>query len=257
MSTTNINDKNIALRGVQLLQNIVNSTSSEPLSFQTLSEQSELNYFSLKELLHQLEQQGYIEKLPHSKHYIAGRKLFDFSLNTFSQTYKTERTRALTQLSNTVKETCNCSLLGNAHIIYLDRVEANWSININLKVGSKLPLNCTASGKLLLAYMPAIKRNKLLEHLYLVNHTENSIIMPEDLEKEFKIIRQNGYAIDNEELFIDTVAISVPVFLKKNTTLMAVAIHAPKFRKSVQDLKSFLPELKNTAETIQKLYRCD
>jgi DNA-binding IclR family transcriptional regulator len=258
MTNSDSSKSAITLRGLKILEQIISAPSSQPTTFTNLYQQNNFNYNSLKSLLNFLENESYIEYLPHLKSYISGNNALDLSLKIFANNpLREKRATILAQLSEKVQETCNCSLFNEGNIIYLDRVEANWPVSISLNVGSRVPINCTASGKLILAYMSEKNRAQILKFSNLVHSTKNSIVDIESLKKECEHIRKNGFATDNEELFLDTVAISVPVFIKKNTALMAVAIQAPKFRQSVQSLKEFLPELKNTAENIQSLYRSD
>jgi DNA-binding IclR family transcriptional regulator len=56
-----------------------------------------------------------------------------------------------------IGETCNFTMLDGGEVIYLDRVEAAWPLRMNLSSGSRVPLHCTASGKLLLALQPKVR----------------------------------------------------------------------------------------------------
>ena len=50
---------------------------------------------------------------------------------------------------------------------YLDRVETHWPLRMQFVIGSKVPLHCTASGKLFLSQLPGKQMSSLIENLIL------------------------------------------------------------------------------------------
>ena len=64
-----------------------------------------------------------------------------------------ERHHILDSLVDEIGETCNCTMLDGDEVVYLDRVETAWPLRVNLQPGSRVPLHCSASGKLFLAHM--------------------------------------------------------------------------------------------------------
>ena len=52
-------------------------------------------------------------------------------------------------------------MLDGTELIYLDRVESDWPLQICLNIGSRVPLHCTASGKLFLSLTPDSFRKAL------------------------------------------------------------------------------------------------
>jgi IclR family transcriptional regulator, acetate operon repressor len=82
----------------------------------------------------------------------------------------------LNVLVEKVQETCNLGMLDGDQVIYIGWFERNWPLRMRLDVGSRVPPHCTAIGKLLLAYMSARERDRLLDMLALCNQprTKNS-----------------------------------------------------------------------------------
>src|SRR5690606_15805750 len=105
----------------------------------------------------------------------------------------------LVELVKQVEETCNFTTLDGTQVLYLDRVEAQWPLRLIFDVGSHVPLHCTASGKLLLAFMPSRECARVLPHLKLDAKTPSTITCLLALEREIKQIRDQGYATDREE----------------------------------------------------------
>lgn len=62
-------------------------------------------------------------------------------------------------------ETCNLTMLDGAQVVYMDRVQAQWPLRLSFQPGSRVPAHASASGKLLLALLPARERQRILERL--------------------------------------------------------------------------------------------
>ena len=65
--------------------------------------------------------------------------------------------------------------------------------------------------------------------------------------KEIEDVRDRGYAVADEEHEAGIRAISVPVFGHGEVAAAAVAIAAPAFRMSVEELEAHLPTLREAA----------
>ena len=82
----------------------------------------------------------------------------------------------LQRLVRTLNETCNIGTLLNGEVIYLDRVEAeHWPLRLHYTSGSRVPLHCSAIGKLFLALAPSPRRQRLLQSLELRRFTDRTI----------------------------------------------------------------------------------
>ena len=144
-------------------------------------------------------------------------------------------------------ETCNLVVLDSNEIVYLDRVETNWPYRIHLPVGSHLPIYCTATGKLFLANMKLASRDRLLDSLSLKAHTDNTITDLYELKEQIKKIAADGVSMDHGEFIEGMISIAVPVIARDQQMCMAVAIHAPSARRSMDELRQYLPALRKAA----------
>ena len=71
----------------------------------------------------------------------------------------------LRQLSEEVGETCNITIPDGSQMRYLDRVETHCPLRMEFMIGTKVPLHCTASGKLFLSQLPGEQMSSLIENL--------------------------------------------------------------------------------------------
>lgn len=157
------------------------------------------------------------------------------------------RHHVLSSLVAQMGETCNFTTLDGAGVLYLDRVEAPWHWRLTLEAGAHVPLHCTASGKLFLAFMSSEQRETMLRTIELHPITENSISTVQALRAECLTIREQGYAFDREEFVPGLVAMAVPVQDTQGEVRAALAVHAPVARMPLDRALSHLSLMRRAA----------
>jgi DNA-binding IclR family transcriptional regulator len=205
-------------------------------------------------LCQRLSASGYLAREPGGHHYVVGPRLFRLGLNVQRGGAGTERRTILQSVVDAVGETCNFTALAGDEVIYLDRVEARWPLRLHLEPGSRVPVHCTASGKLLLAFMPEVRRARLLKNLDFSPFTPNTIKDAKAFTSELGLIAKQGYSLDREEFLLGLAAIAVPVRDARGEVLAAIACHAPSVRfslvRAVECLPIFQRAAKRMAETL-------
>ena len=197
---------------------------------------------------------GYITRGVNEREFAVGPGLRQLALDTLNHgTVRGLRHDVLAELVREVGETCNFTTLDGASVLYLDRVEAPWPWRLSLDVGAHVPLHCTASGKLFLAFMPARQRRTLVAGLSLTRMTERTRVTVPALEAECKEIAQRGYSLDDEEFITGLVALAVPVRDAQGAVRAALAVHAPKARLSIAAAQERLPAMLAAAQRMRGL----
>ena len=231
------------------------SESRNKLTSAEIAEQLELPKPTVYRLINNLYDSGLLKKDPFGKGHIPGDNLQKLAVQVLSHDAANAPRRAiLQQLSEEVGETCNITILDGKNPLYFDRVETDWPIRVQLPLGTRVPIHCTASGKLFLANMNKRSRKDLLDSLELKRHTDKTITDSDILEKELEHIKQTGIGTDNEEFIRGMVAIAVPVIDKNSNMVFSIAVHAPTVRRSIDELRQYVPALRRTAAAIDKLY---
>lgn len=204
-------------------------------------------------LLSQLETGGLLLREPDGRRYTLAPRLLRLSedaLATSSQ--HGVRHAVLRQLVADVGESCNYTMLSGGEVLYLDRIESAFPLQFNLRPGTRVPVHCSASGKLLLAHWPAARRKALLDGLPLTRHTGTTLCTREALEEAFRQIRRDGYAVDAEEFVEGLVCVAVPVPSSDGQPRSAVALQAPAARMSLAQALEKLPRLNQAAQALAR-----
>lgn len=234
-------------RSLALLEAV--ARSERPPTQAQLADELDLPRPTAWRIFRRLEADGYLVHEPGGRLITIGPKLLRLGLDIVSRAaVATERHRILQQLVDEIGETCNFNVLSGAEILYLDRVESRWPLRSTLEIGSRVPIHCTATGKLLLAMLEATQRRRLLARLELTALTAKSTTDAAVLERELAAIRRRGYATDNEEFMAGLGGIAVAVRDSKGVAVAALACHAPLSRLTVDALQSHLPKLRRASE---------
>ena len=241
-----------AERILDLLALLAHSGRAQSLA--SLANALNLPKATVHRLTSQLLEAGFIARANDDKEFLVGAALRRLALDTLNHdTAQGLRHVVLADLVKEVGETCNFTTLDGASVRYLDRVESTWPWRLTLEVGAKVPLHCTASGKLFLAYMTDDMQQKILSTLSLQPLTDFTITDRLKLEKECESIVNQGYSIDRQEFVAGLIALAVPVKNTEGRVLGGLAVHAPTSRLSVEGALKHLPALKNAAERMSKL----
>jgi IclR family transcriptional regulator, pca regulon regulatory protein len=159
----------------------------------------------------------------------------------------------LEDITNAIHESSSLSILDGDEILYLARSSTKRVMGIGLSVGSRLPAYCSSMGRVLLAHLPEDKLREYLAHVDLKPHTTRTITDPVVLEAELRKVRQQGYALVDEELEQGLRSIAVPVARREGQVVAAINSGVHTSRASAADLiDRILPALKRGSEMMQR-----
>lgn len=200
---------------------------------------------------------GYLAREPGRRRLIIGPKLTNLAFGALSSSMRNDTPHVVLQrLVHTLDETCNIGTLLNGEVVYLDRVEADhWPLRLHYTTGSRVPLHCSAIGKLYLALASSPRRRRLLESLDLRRFTDTTITDAKRLDAELRQIRKEQVSFDREEYLVGVICMAVPVAGKSGELLAALAIQAPEARMNVQTARRHLPALRRAADEIAGIFR--
>jgi DNA-binding IclR family transcriptional regulator len=155
------------------------------------------------------------------------------------------------ELADRTRETVNLALLQGDQVVNIDQISApHLVVNVNW-VGKQNPMHCTSTGKVLLAYLPAEDRRRLLSKP-LPRLTARTITERGTLEKQLQRVREDGYAFTLEELEVGLNAVAAPVRDSRGAVIAAVSVSGPSYRVSPQRLGELGEMTREAAEAISR-----
>ena len=138
-------------------------------------------------------------------------------------------------------------------MIYLDRVETKWPLRIQLPIGTRVQLHCTASGKMYLSSLRPSYLDRYLDAARLDASTPRTLTDPQKLKSEIREIRKRGLATDNEEFMDGMVAIARPIHDDQGRLTATVSVHAPIQRISLDELSDYSDRLGAASKALSSL----
>ena len=226
-----------------------------PASLTHIAERCGLPMPTVHRLLMQLEEAGWARREPGGRRFGIGARLSPLAMRVLANFGEAAARRAiLERLVKQTGETCNLAMIDRRAVVYVDRVESAWPLRLTFRAGARVPLHCTASGKLLLALMPAPKRGRMLDHMDFERHTATTITAPGVLDAELKRIRARRVGTDNEEFVAGLLCLAVPVSLDGGRSFAAVSLQAPLARMTMERAMAFVPALERAATDLERTF---
>ncbi|MGO8905563.1 MAG: IclR family transcriptional regulator [Solirubrobacteraceae bacterium] len=198
---------------------------------------------------------GYLEQ-DASRRYRLGLGVTDLGMSVLNATGLREHAHPhLDELRRETSYTVGIAVLNRAEIVYVDRAPSfrpeQDEIDLGLDTGSRLPAYCTAMGKVLLANLPEREQSELLASMKLTQRGPNTITSKNALRVELEQIREEGFAVNDQELAEGLHAIAVPVRTVSGKVAAALGLSAHTSAISLEELVDALgPHLVSTADRI-------
>ncbi|WP_301148620.1 IclR family transcriptional regulator [Mycobacterium simiae] len=240
------------LRLFSLLELI--ATKNQLFTLQGLVELTGTPKPTLHRMLQQLEGAGLLIRENNGRHYVVGARLRRMAESLLlNDTHHGARHSVLRNLVEELGESCNLTALSGDEILYVDRVETLEPLRFTLQPGSRVPVHCSASGKMILSQLAPVQRRRLLEAAPLKQYTPNTITDVGQIEEQLKQVRRDGYAIDDQEFLPGLVCAAVLVPSPSGISNLGIAVQAPVMRLTPDKALRVLPALRRAADAIGQI----
>lgn len=228
-------------RTFELLEHLADAGGELTLS--ELTEASGLPMPTVYRLMQTLVGRGYVRQEA-SKRYALGPRLIRLG-DGASRLFGTWARPVLSLLVDEVGETANMAVLEGDEVVYVAQVPSRHSMRMFTEVGRRVQPHCTGVGKALLAQLPAETARALLGRIELVAHTPRTLTDAEALLAQLQRIRDQGYALDDEEQEIGVRCVAVPVLGAPAPA--ALSVSGPSGRMTSEVVAGVVPVMRRAA----------
>lgn len=224
--------------------------SPSGLSLEQVSRETKINKSTAYRLLAHLEREAYLNRNGDG-HYLIGTKVVQLAAHVNPQRLLCDAARPiLRDLLQATNETVNLGVLDANMILYVDVLESSHDFRLVSKVGMRRPVYSTALGKALSAFLPEDELQRLLSSIDFQLFTPHTIGSVGQFRKELRLIRRQGFAVDNEEAVLGARCVACPILNARQEAIGAVSVAGPATRISRDEIPLFAKAVKQAAEEI-------
>lgn len=130
---------------------------------------------------------------------LGGRGLVDMALPT------------LQSLRHDTGETVNFAMPDGVEVVYVARLLNDDLLAMRLVVGSRLPIVASSLGRAMLAFMPPDRVAEIIDRSKMAQLTPHTITDKSKLMEVLGVIRERGYAFNDQEIVMGVRGIAAPV----------------------------------------------
>ncbi len=231
--------------------------SPQGISIRELSTKINLPKGTIHRLLSSLLHFGYVKQDPKTRNYFLGFKLVELGNLLLGQLdLRKEAEPFLRDLAKGTNETVHMVVMDRDEVVYIEKVEFEQNpggLRMASRIGLRNPIHSCAVGKVLLADFSDEALDHFLRGKNLLRRTENTMTDPVQLREHLKLVKKQGFAIDDEENERGIRCIAAPICNEVGRVVAAISISGPAFRvtkKIVQE--SLKKEVMETAFKISQ-----
>ena len=236
-------------RGLAILEKLA-TTSELGLGPSAVAEEVGLDKATVTRLLRTLIEAGYVRQDPVTRRYRLTVKSLRLAqgLATSLDLQRVARPH-LVALRDRVLETAHLGVMEDQGVYYVDKLEADHSLQLVSAIGQTMPLHSTALGKAILAALPEAEREAKYRHMDFAARTEQTICDLEQFRQEIHRTQVRGYAIDDRENEPLGTCVAAAIIGADGRPVGAISVSGPHFRIQ-EHLDQLGPQVMATAAQV-------
>ncbi len=236
-------------RALQILSSF---TLAEPeLSLSELSMATDLAPSTTLRMLSILAQYGYVERSAATDRYRIGVGMFERgSIYIQTTTVEAQAKVPLADLARECNQTASLAVLDRGEIVHIAVFPPDRAIRYYAPLGQREMAHCTGLGKVLLSGLSNQELEEVVDQRGLPGRTDRTITTIAALRAHLRRVREQGYAIDNEESVVGLRCVAAPIFDDRNRIAAAMSASGSAAEFNEETIPGLLGAIKRTAGII-------
>jgi DNA-binding IclR family transcriptional regulator len=223
-----------------------------PVTLHDLTAHTGLPKSSVFVILSTLETLRYIER-DAANNYRLGPKAIQFgAIATQTTNLNQLFHQAARKIVEECGETVQLAILDQTEVIYIGREEGTRPVQLVSRIGRRLPAHATGLGKVLLAALPDETLDALYDKPALPALTANTIRSVNQLKVELSLVREQGYAHDNQESAVGLNCLAAPIYDHSGQAVAAISVSFLSARASPDHCQCILRSVQRAAQEISE-----
>src|SRR5882762_4980496 len=224
---------------------------SEGLSNAEISRKLEIPKSSASYILRTLETQGYLTRDAESGKYRVGLKILSLSRGALGgRDVRGVALPIMRHLTHQTGLTCHLAVLDGPDAVYIEKVEPEGFIRMDTWVGRRMRVHATSVGKSLVAHIPQQRLEKIIAESGMEKRTAKTITTLPRLLKDLEKIREQGYAVDDEENNMGARCLGAPVFNQNGSIEASLGLSGTINQVNPNTMPRIIEALKDAARHV-------
>jgi len=246
-------DKSMKLTSIDKCFKIIDllSLNHQGLALSVIAKRMCFNSSTAHHILKRLVANGYVKQNPETKRYSLGYKFLEISSGILNEIdVRKIANPYLRKLQVECQEAVHLTILKGSKVIYIDKVSPPGLIVLSTYIGFAIDAYAHAGGKTLLSDLSPEEVRSLYSDQPLKAHGKSTITDVDELLAELRAVRENGYAMDNEEFCEGIRCVAAPI-RAGGKTVAALSISGSVFTMTRERInRDLLGLVMKTAEKI-------
>ncbi|MGF1764429.1 DNA-binding transcriptional regulator KdgR [Aliivibrio kagoshimensis] len=231
---------------------------------QALGEQKEIGVSELSQrlmmskattyrFLQTMKTLGYITQEEEADKYSLTLKLFELGAKSLEYVdLITLADKEMRNISEQTNEALHLGALDENAIIYIHKIDSNYNLRMQSRIGRRNPLYSTAIGKVLLAQRENDFIHQILSDVEFIKHTDKTLENEEQLLAELALVREQHFAEDNEEQEPGLRCIAAPIYDRFGCVIAGLSISFPTIRFDEKRMSYYVGLLHKAGKNISE-----
>jgi DNA-binding IclR family transcriptional regulator len=225
---------------------------SPELSMTQIAELIGIHKSTVHRLLATLENKRFVQRNPDTGTYRLGIRLLQMAYLTLEQNDLRRLSAPFQQrLSELYQENIHLAVLDDTDVVFLNIIESHQRVKLAAAIGQRLPAYATASGKAILAFLPEKMVWRIIDR-GMAQFTTYTHISPDVFFEDLADIREQGFAISEQEYEEQINAVAAPIFGLEEQPIASIAVAGPAYRLTRDRMMEIGPIVVSTMKEISQ-----
>lgn len=196
---------------------------------------------------------GYVSQEGDNDKYSLTFKLYEISAKALEHVDLVEIAESyMSQIGERTKEALHLGMRDGDSIVYIYKVDAQYNLRMQSRIGRRNPLYSTAIGKVLLAEKPMDWVKEILAHTEFKPSTSRTHRDIDSLIKELALVKEQGYGEDVEEQEEGLRCVAAPIYDRLGNVIAGMSLSYPTLRHSDEGKQSYIRQLQESCQAISR-----
>ncbi len=211
-----------------------------------------LNTSTCHHLLATLVKRGFAGQSRRTRGYFLGPRVTDLSDSRLKKFNLLEIAMPeVRRLNDATRESVHLSVMQGVTLVTLARLDSKLPVRVGFDGAMEADAaHATAAGKAILAWLPEAEIARVIAHGGLKRFTDKTIPTIAELMEHLRLVRRNGYSLDDEEFQSGVVCVGAAIRESSGAVVGAISVSMPQIRADGEHIATVRQQIMETASFI-------